>query len=477
MRAKLSWLVASLLLVAALVVSPSAKADIINDYPYQNAPSDCDYGSACLVDRWNFYQRQCTSFVAWRLVNNNGFSAFTNNVRGPNGVFHLGGASTWGTQARAAGFEVNNTPTPGAVLWYPAGHVAWVENVDTAGSRVFIQQYNMGLTGQFSQGWVTSRGQQFIHFKDLSNGSPASAPAPAATDKGYSSQFVNESTGYVSLATGNTTTQWIDYKNTGTAPWYDSISAGAAGVMPVHLATSHPISRTSIFGASWGGDDNRPAVDFSAVFDADDNTSTSNQHVVQPGQIARFAFVLSAPASAKPGTYQEYFEPLQEGGTVMNDPGTYMYVVVAPPTYSSSFVTESGGYYTINPGSQGSAWFEYRNTGNEPWYDDVSAGGAGVMPVHLATSHPLSRTSAFGSTWGGDDNRAAVDFGAVYESDGTTLAPDQHVVWPNYVVKFNFTLSVPSNEPPGTYQEYFEPLQEGGSTMNDPGTYLYVNVP
>lgn len=104
-----------------------------DDYPadYKNAAQDA------LVDEWNFYNRECTSFVAWCLNSRNGVP-FTNHY---NGV-HWGNANNWGNAARQCGFTVDMTPKKGSVYWSDSGaygHVAWVSEVN--GNSVRIEEY------------------------------------------------------------------------------------------------------------------------------------------------------------------------------------------------------------------------------------------------------------------------------------------------------------------------------------------------
>jgi hypothetical protein len=81
-------LVASLSL--QLAGSPPASATLgTNDYPSNLANAAQD----SVVDPWHFYNRECVSFVAWRLSHDNGVSNFDNNMMGPNGTTgHFGNA-------------------------------------------------------------------------------------------------------------------------------------------------------------------------------------------------------------------------------------------------------------------------------------------------------------------------------------------------------------------------------------------------
>jgi surface antigen len=87
------------------------------------------------------YNRECTSFVAWRLHSRNGFDMpFHDNATG------------WGADAAARGYTVNMVPATGAVAWWGGGkgnHVAWVESI--SGSNVTVEEYNHDLHGNYSE--------------------------------------------------------------------------------------------------------------------------------------------------------------------------------------------------------------------------------------------------------------------------------------------------------------------------------------
>jgi hypothetical protein len=282
---------------------------------------------------------------------------------------------------------------------------------------------------------------------------------------------------YPAMQAGSSTSCFLSYTNTGYQTWYDDSSAAAAGALPVHLATSHGINRTSAFGSAWGGDQNRPTGTMSAVYEADGTTLAANQHVALPGQIAKFSFSLTAPSNLASGVYQEYFQPIVEGGSTMTDPGTFISITVTDLA-ASAYSTESS-YPTIKPTQVAPVSLSYRNAGNVRWCDDASIVNppSGCQLIHLSTARPVNRTSTLGSSWGGDQNRPAALFGAVYLADGVTLAPDQHIAQPNQVVKFNFNFTVPANQTPASFQEYFQPIVEGGSQMNDPSTFITATVP
>src|SRR6516162_914458 len=89
-----------------------------DDYPYKDAPTDPE-----VVDPWNFYCTECTSFVAWRM-NQLGVN-FTNGMSGPNGAPPnddpvYGNGEHWADHARTLGFRVDNTASAGALAHLPS---------------------------------------------------------------------------------------------------------------------------------------------------------------------------------------------------------------------------------------------------------------------------------------------------------------------------------------------------------------------
>jgi surface antigen len=136
------------LLGGLVSTAPVSATPLTNDYPaYLRAqPRDA------LVDPWYFYSRECTSFVAWRLTNDNRLP-FSNSWGG----VHWGNAYQWAAAARSLGFPVNGTPSVGSVAWWNAGsassslgHVAWVARVYSDDS-ILIEEYNYVSPGNYSQ--------------------------------------------------------------------------------------------------------------------------------------------------------------------------------------------------------------------------------------------------------------------------------------------------------------------------------------
>lgn len=147
------------------------------------------------------------------------------------------------------------------------------------------------------------------------------------------------------------------------------------------------------------------------------------------------------------------------------------------PSWGSAYAGQSA-YPIIQAGQSAPVFVSFKNTGNQTWYDDYSLASApaGSRPIHLATTSPINRSSSFGSAWGGDRNRPAVLFTAVYEADGVTPAADQHRASFGQIAKFSFTFTVPTDTAAGTYREWFILVLEGVAPLNDPGVYLDLVV-
>ena len=165
------------LLITPISMTTSANAAVLgDDYPTYLKSASPD----SINDPWQFLNRECTSFVAWRLNNANGI-AFTNGMGG--GWF--GHGKTWGTNARNLGYTVDMNPTVGSVAWKDSGtygHVAWVADVN--GNSVTIEEYNYGIPPTYNYNKRTVAKTEFagfIHFKDIVTTPPPAAPTVTGT--------------------------------------------------------------------------------------------------------------------------------------------------------------------------------------------------------------------------------------------------------------------------------------------------------
>lgn len=144
--------------------------------------------------------------------------------------------------------------------------------------------------------------------------------------------------------------------------------------------------------------------------------------------------------------------------------------------FSASFRAESNESVTVNQSGKPTIWIDFQNTGAQFWKDDTSA-----LPYYprtrLAGTWPINRISQFNDSSWAAPNRPVSVFNKVFENDGTTLAADQHTVWPGQVGRFQFVL----NNPPtgltqGTYRENFELVQDGVANWWVPGGYAWQSV-
>jgi hypothetical protein len=124
--------------------------------------------------------------------------------------------------------------------------------------------------------------------------------AGAAADNGYDALYKGESPNDVVLESGETTTSWFEYTNTGTSIWNRNI---------VNLGTAQPHDRASVMAHSSWLQVNRP--------------TRLDQATVAPGAVGRFTFVVQAPPVSSETPYQEYFAPVADGVAWMDTAAGY----------------------------------------------------------------------------------------------------------------------------------------------------------
>lgn len=174
---------------ALLNSSITAEAAVIgDDYPakWKNAPMDS------IVDSWGMYNRECTSFVAYRLSSTNKFTIQRAGMDW--------NANKWGTNARAQGYKVDKNPAIGSVAWWSAGfHVAWVAEI--SGNQVKIEEYNNPAgSGRYNSRWINKDSVDgYIHFKDLGNPTPKPPTTPDTKLKVYKIDDVQNVNGILQI--------------------------------------------------------------------------------------------------------------------------------------------------------------------------------------------------------------------------------------------------------------------------------------
>jgi len=215
------------LLFSATVISHAAI--IGDDYPWKTNSG----GS----DDWGYVVRNCTSFVAWRLHSQNGFSM-------PRGI---GNAKVWGGYAQTKGYAVDGNPVVGSIAWSSSGeygHVAWVAEVN--GNNIVIEEYNARIktdANPSGAGLVYNRRtvsksdfSGFIHFKDIGGiiTPPSTAPEKPIVTSNKSSYEPNECVTFTWNACANA--DWYDFNlqeigGSGRSYYYDSSIVGKKTVL------------------------------------------------------------------------------------------------------------------------------------------------------------------------------------------------------------------------------------------------------
>lgn len=239
--------------------------------------------------------------------------------------------------------------------------------------------------------------------------------------------------------------------NTGTTAWSSDI---------IHLATDRPQDRTPQFIR----DD---IVTHNPSGWLSPNRIKMVQPVVNPGEVATFRFWYSIPQTLPDGTYREYFRPVADGIGFMQDLGIYWDVVVGSGTTTSTSPTDFQAAWvsqTSNPSLKIGDAHEFevklQNVGTATWTQDV---------VKLGTDRPQDHTPFY-------DREDAVSHNPSGWLSTNRISMVESSVKPGEIATFRFWYTVPSKARPGTYREYFRPVAENITWMNDLGIYWDVTI-
>jgi len=200
-------------------------------------------------DKWMFAKRYCTSFIAWRLNNDNSL-AFSDTHKGPNGkTATFSDAKNWGSAAIEVGYVVDDKPAFGAVAWwkessaYRDGHIAWVKSV--SGDKVNIEEYNYNNSLRYNSRTISSSSVSgFIHFKDL---------ARIAGGGGLSSRGVQRQDAFVrgTNTTGNNT--YHNNYNKLWEGWVPVANSGDSNIASQPASVSRNTDRIDMFARDANG--------------------------------------------------------------------------------------------------------------------------------------------------------------------------------------------------------------------------------
>ncbi len=213
-----------------------------------------------------------------------------------------------------AGYIDNGTVQVYSTGLYPGNTVTFDDPGGTAETVTLANAATASLycytpyVGPYSETGY-SGSYNFVYYFQLWFGNTQSSTAYAwdyegqgeYTNDGYSDPFTNG----LYTAPGQTAYLSVTARNVGYDTWQQSV---------VHLGTSHPEDRDSVFTNDSWLSPTRIAMQQSSVI---------------PGADATFEFSITAPLTT--GTYYEYFNLVADGITWMDDPGLYFTINVVQP--------------------------------------------------------------------------------------------------------------------------------------------------
>lgn len=117
----------------------------------------CNHPLDNTIDNWGMYNRECVSYTAFKVAASGRYMPYWGG---------RGNANKWDDNARAAGYQVDTTPSPGDVAIINAGyygHAMYVEDVLDDG-RIVISHYNYDWAGNYQMRTIGTSGMVFITF-------------------------------------------------------------------------------------------------------------------------------------------------------------------------------------------------------------------------------------------------------------------------------------------------------------------------
>ncbi|MDP9211742.1 MAG: SpoIID/LytB domain-containing protein [bacterium] len=273
--------------------------------------------------------------------------------------------------------------------------------------------------------------------------------------KPYSASWAGQSAS-PTVSSGEDAAVYVDFKNNGSQAWSNT------GSNPVRLGTSHPRDRQSPFYNSTWLTPTRVGS-FTGRVESDDSVTATD--TIEPGETARFGFTMTAPPRTSAANLREYFQPVVEGVTWLEDWGMYLEASVPAETYQYQYVGQTNPTGVMQPNERQEVTIDLKNTGTSVWRNDT------LYDFKLGTSHGKDRSSiAYNDTWQTPNRVGAFD--GTVEDDTVT---ETHEVQPGETARFTFDIKAPSG---GTnHREYFQPLIERFAWLKDIGIYYPVVVP
>ncbi len=258
----------------------------------------------------------------------------------------------------------------------------------------------------------------------------------------FSYRWISQSS-YPSLFPGESTRLWVLVENTGDQIWDENI--------PIHLATDHPTDRVSQFYSS------------SDWLSSNRAAWLTEETIVKPQERAVFMFDITAPST--PGTYREYFRPVVENISWLEDYGIFWDITVksiesvdnipqdpqnnysTDGIYRSELISQGDSEITLTQGETTNQQIIIKNIGTADWHN------TGNAPIRLATAKDWDHESVFTNSNWLNSNRAA----SINES----------IVSPAGQATYNLSLTAPVSLKPGIYQESFQSVAENVTWFQD----------
>lgn len=256
-------------------------------------------------------------------------------------------------------------------------------------------------------------------------------------------EFVSQNA-YPNLTPGQSYQFIVYVRNVGAMTWQKGV---------VNLGTDRAQDRVPVFTEE-------DAANHTASGWLSNNRVEFLEDSVPSGEVASFVFWYTVPANLASGTYREYFRPVADGLTWLEDMGIYwdVHAKSLADSYSASFVAQNA-YPILKRGDAYQLQVQLRNTGTTTWDQSV---------VKLGTDRDHDRIPQF------------IRDDLVTHKPSGWVAPNrvgmlEQSVAPGGIGTFYFWYTVPQDLPVGTYREYFSPVAENITWMNL-GIYWDITV-
>lgn len=267
-------------------------------------------------------------------------------------------------------------------------------------------------------------------------------PTPSTNPADYTYSIVSQNSS-PTLIPGNSYRFDLTIRNTGNTIWEK---------YKVNLGTDNPQDRVTGFIREDQNNHNASGWSY-------DNRIYLQENKVSPGENGTFSFYLTVPEGMSSGVYQEHFRPVADNITWMTDNDIYWNIIVksAADSYRPYDITYQNAFPTLSQGEAYQFILKLRNTGNSTWTRGR---------VNLGPDRSQDRITGFLRE--GANPSGWIYYNRIYMVEDS--------VNPGQEATFNFWMTPPSGMSSGTYREYFRPVADGITWMDDKGIYWDISV-